>query len=472
MEATSNGHLRSGTVPLHAISDRQVGRPFRELPWKAKLSFTFSVLVGLAWLAPMMTLLWLNFTNHVVGARVPCLHNECVVNDYSDLQAYSNLEQYEMDSHDTDGALQLLAKALEIYFVYMAGSLVWMVARLLLQSRSGLPAAYLMRHVECGDILTMREPTFWTALRRPKGPGGLRRRDMRSVYLFVFLCAIPVTIIASLMGPAVAVLLIPTQQSLDAPQLPQQQFLRLLVGDAPTSVSGCSGAQLSARRYSCAAAAYGSVVDSLSESYDTALDQLIPYYQTSDNRLTSTPWLTFERQLSFTLNTTYNIRDLERADESDLFQNVIGWAPNRQLIRELANDAQAFINDTPLEFKTALQSSLERTGPILGFRSALDAVLLSNTVIGSTRDIRCYWEPNNDWRDIAPDTTGVCFRSGSGWADFSSSEAGFRVNDTRESSTSPVVAADIFYVDDVVSLKPARPINSSFGPTFRLRSRV
>ena len=464
MEITSSGNPGAQRVPPYTISHKRIERSYHELPWKAKLSFVCSILVGVGWLGPMIYLLWLNFSRYVVGARVPCLNGDCVVNNFSDPSAYSNLKQYDEDTKNTNGALQLVAKALEIYFVYVAGSLVWMVMKLMLKSKSGLPTGYLMRHIEFADLLTMREKTFWAPLLSQKGLVKKGKRDMKSIYLFAFLLAIPVAIIANLMGPAIAVLVLPTQQMIDSAQLPQQQFLRLLVGNAPAGIPGCSSTQISARQYSCATAAYGSVVDSLSENSYSALNQLLPYSKSSGTSLSSALWLTFERQLGFALNTTYNIQDLSKADATEFFENAVGWAPSRQVIRDLADDATGYMKATPPEFKNALQSNLERKGPILGFRSVLGLVQLSNTVIDGNREIRCYWAPSNDTIELSPDSAGVCFRTGSGWAGLTNSEANFRINDRGTSSTFPAVAADIYGVESSVSIEPFSPIIPPLPP--------
>jgi hypothetical protein len=53
------------------------------------------------------------------------------------------------------GALQFVAKVLEVWFSIVAASLVYDLTMLLATQRKGVPIGYLLTHVEFGDILTL-----------------------------------------------------------------------------------------------------------------------------------------------------------------------------------------------------------------------------------------------------------------------------------------------------------------------------
>jgi hypothetical protein len=62
------------------------------------------------------------------------------------------------------GALQLPAKALEIWFVIVMGSFVWDLMMLLARDGgTGLPIRYLTTFVEYADPKALFAPSFWTS---------------------------------------------------------------------------------------------------------------------------------------------------------------------------------------------------------------------------------------------------------------------------------------------------------------------
>lgn len=73
----------------------------------------------------------------------------------------------EAEDHNLLGALQLVAKTLEVWFMFVAGSLVYDLAMLLARNSDGLPLRYYTPFVEFGDLRSIISWSFWT----PMGAG-------------------------------------------------------------------------------------------------------------------------------------------------------------------------------------------------------------------------------------------------------------------------------------------------------------
>lgn len=95
---------------------------------------------GLLWILPMIFLLWLNFSSHVIGGTAWCFKKPCGVIQYdseSEVTTNALIDRYEKANHNLLGTLQFAAKALEVWFMYIASSLVYLVAYTLAQRPGG-----------------------------------------------------------------------------------------------------------------------------------------------------------------------------------------------------------------------------------------------------------------------------------------------------------------------------------------------
>lgn len=96
--------------------------------------------VGLLWIAAIILLLWLNFSSFVIGGSAWCFKKQCGVIQYnaeSEVTTNSLIEKYDKDNHNLLGGLQFAAKALEVWFMYIASSLVYLVAYTLARRTGG-----------------------------------------------------------------------------------------------------------------------------------------------------------------------------------------------------------------------------------------------------------------------------------------------------------------------------------------------
>jgi hypothetical protein len=103
--------------------------------------FVFSLILGIAWLAPIFYLLYLNLSYSVIGAAAWCPGHSCGIISYFTGSNVSRAElsaKYDKDNHNLLGALQFAAKALEVWFVYIATSLVYLVTCFLAKRPGGM----------------------------------------------------------------------------------------------------------------------------------------------------------------------------------------------------------------------------------------------------------------------------------------------------------------------------------------------
>ena len=191
---TSTKQMQSLSIAPKRKSKRQFG----------SLVHVLTHVVGFLWIAPIVTLLVLNFKNHVIGASIWCPRGKCNAQAYGG-NAIATASKLDGEDHNILGALQFVAKGLEVWFMVVATSLVYDVALFLAKSKGGLPIGYLFTHLEFGDIRNLVNPLLWTSPiphgnLMPSKPSGTWK-----LYLFAILAA-SLTILTNLMGPATAVL--------------------------------------------------------------------------------------------------------------------------------------------------------------------------------------------------------------------------------------------------------------------------
>ena len=98
---------------------------------RAILRMTLSQLFGLTWLVPIIALLVLNYTDHIIGASVGCaLKKDCNHDSFAE-NAIQQAAKMDKKDHNILGTLQFVAKALEIWFMIIATCLVYDLTMLL-----------------------------------------------------------------------------------------------------------------------------------------------------------------------------------------------------------------------------------------------------------------------------------------------------------------------------------------------------
>ncbi|KAL8689573.1 MAG: hypothetical protein Q9224_004612 [Gallowayella concinna] len=370
---TSSNRSSHLTPAGSAPPQRRRSRVF--LHW---LSHIFSLL----WIAPIATLLWLNYSKHVVGASAWCPGGNCNAEANGD-NAIERATKLDRNDHNVNGALQFVAKALEVWFMFVATSLVYDMGIMFAKKGRGLPVGYLLTHLEFGDIRYLLSPLLWTSPLPHRT--GVPEKRTRIIKLYIFACVTAMlTILANLMGPATAVLVLPTLQWVDTPRVLHRTFNSTCAMQAPYGddmFPDCSAAQLNAANYSCT-----------KEIYGPSLDAWAAQSMASTRQATSTSGdgtlvigLSPEAALQFTINATAK-------------EDVI-WVPNRQVLREMSHDflkARGWYADRKKPeypdrvFNNSLQTILQRQGPSLGVRENCYAGIVSDVNLDDGRWIRCY----------------------------------------------------------------------------------
>ena len=420
--------------------DQTYSQRWKSQSFKAKLSFWVSLIIGFAWLGPIIFLLIWNFNNHIIGGSAWCPSGSCsaiVLYDFSLNETASLIESFDEQNRDVAGGLQYASKALEVWFVFPAGSLVYMIAKIFATQDSGLPLGYLMMFLEFTDLRVLLSPSLWSS------PGQPRKRDSeysdrgKRFWLFAalafFLC-----VLSNFMGPATAALLIPTLQWVETPLIPQRKFSRLLASDPPSdgALIGCTGADLAAGNYSCTETGYGQGLDGAYNSLNSSIVQA----GLTGRNLTSVGILpAAELGLSFQFNVTLGRREKE---------GLIPWSYSRQVIRDLAEDYEAYAailsrphpTDPSAEFRNSLLLHFQRRGPILASTIQSGIADVSTTIVAEDRQIRCYVEWYSIvWESNPPYTK--CVRVGNGW-DFAGPISSFSTAGPNE--TMPNMTTEIY----------------------------
>ncbi|KAH7316956.1 hypothetical protein B0I35DRAFT_479752 [Stachybotrys elegans] len=382
-------------------------------------------------------------TSNIIGASIGCGVTTCTVSEWN-VNVTQLVNEYDTRDHNVLGAFQIVAKVIEIWFAFVAARLVYDLAMLLARNGDGLPLRYYTMNVEFADLLIILTPSFWTsALQDPlksSVPNTHSRR--RLIVAFAAIVAI-ISAVANLMGPAIAVLLLPTLGWRELP-LPQKTtvFGGLAAFDSPSRAVvdslNCEPAQLEEGDYTCLAAGSNTPLDAL--LVDASV--LLQMASASQNSLLRQTFLTF----------SFNISDsLLRGDPT--------WAVSRQAIQAMSDDygetvGLAALTETPMTpseyrvFRNSIQTQLQRRAPALSTSVLCGDINLGFSVVEITEDrsVHCYNILNPDmsleifypWPETAPLVSTMCIPTGSGWpgdtggARFSagaeSSEAAFTVD--------------------------------------------
>lgn len=422
------------------------------------------------WILPVAVLLTLNIKKHIVGASAWCPDKDCYVGWYNPVRSIplANLRDFDRRDHNLLGALQFAAKALEIWFELIALALVYLITFLIAGKRDGLPIGFLTRPTEFSDLPGMFDPLLWKTLPRmfgaKKGSGGMRFR--LRIYLFVGFTVL-LCILCNLMGPATAVLALPSLQWIDTPLLGNRIFQDLKAGQPPTKMSAdvfdsvttnCSEEHLRNLQFSCAANFQASQLDSWIESF--LASGIFENGQTQ------------EGGVKFSLNQTFGVTNGTNIS-TQTATNIINWVPNRQVLSELNGDLAVMSamsldlgaddlgdveglnwSDDPNSYSLynrSLQVAVQRVGPVIGSimngHHDRDDSDTWTTIIDDSREIR--WYANYQLEYPPFDTYTKCVRVGSGWGS-ENKRANFTVQGSKNYTTNtstPDVEVNIFTSD-------------------------
>ncbi|KAL9068892.1 MAG: hypothetical protein Q9161_005864 [Pseudevernia consocians] len=348
----------------------------------------FSQLVSLLWLGPIITLLVLNFRNHVIGASIWCPFGKCASDAFSD-NAIATAVRLDKKDHDVLASLQFVAQAFEIWFLIIATALLYDVAMIFARGPGGLPVGYLLTYLEFSDVKNLTNPLLWTSAFPP-------RQDV----------PIPDNLDKShgCRNSGLA----HTESSMGRNRANSSAEIRR------TSISSISTRQFSFFWF-LGAAAILSYQPATSHVHQPSLDEWAAAALSSTKQFEGTAVLATSQEsaVQFALS-----------GSSDL--EVI-WVANRQVLRELSQDYLSAIgmthnylraigdtDDGPgdARFNKSLQTILQRTGPSIGVHANCYAGNVSVTKVADDKQVLCF----SQWSPDEVHNYTKCFRIGSGFS--------------------------------------------------------
>lgn len=383
MQAFSSSEEKPGVTETHLDGPRPRSRR-RRLTWHI-----FSHLIGFLWLAPIAALLVLNYKGHVIGASVWCPMGKCSSDAFA-TDSIARKSKLDRDDHNALGALQFVAKALEIWFMIIATAFVYDVAMIFAKKGGGLPVGYLLTHLEFSDVRNLFNPLMWTsAIPHKTSTAAKRPAGFVKLYLFALLAAF-LTILTNLMGPATAVLVLPTLQWIDTAPNITQIFNRTGAADFPGAnkytFPDCTVDQLGHLNYSCTYGLYGSSLDTWADG------TLSSRMQSSQDYGRWNFGVSQEGDFDFTLNFTTGFE--------------VAWVPNRQVLRLLSYDLQDLSRDvygspdgsthTTAIYNNSLTTILQRKGPSIGLQTNCYNGNITFTELANDRYVLCFSGWTND----------------------------------------------------------------------------
>ncbi|GIZ37388.1 hypothetical protein CKM354_000083500 [Cercospora kikuchii] len=344
----------------------------------SKFLAVFFQLLALLWVGGIGYLLYVNFKQHILGASAWCTFNTCFpqvwANDLKVPRAL--LVKFDRDTHNLLGGLQLAAKLAEIWFCLIAAWLVYLKTIQLAQSPQGLPIGYMLRHIEFANTLGLFHKLMWTtsaARRRHNG----RHRLVSYLCLTGLLC-----VLCNLMGPAVAVLLLPSLQWIDTQPEVTAQYDSFSAGASPEPHGFAMTDAIRSRNLDWRRCVERRPMnDSFYVCSGVWANSLDAWFEAVFARQGgNTPVASAQNNISFTYNRTMipTIQAGPEAATSTSYQEVL-WVPNRQVLAALNDDLQ-FVKDMSMgkvpqnDIKLASRSSynhtvstiIHRVGPALG----------------------------------------------------------------------------------------------------------
>lgn len=392
----------------------------RRTTWKSYRTGCHQLLC-LLWLGPALTLVALNFSGYVVGASIG-LHS-CRFNVFSS-RTFEEEAKCNKASHTAMGWLQLASKVIEIWFMVVISGILYDLLKLLTSLESHFPIAFLAKYVEFGDPLSL---TRW-----PKGAKKVKH------HAFVVLVAL-FCLLVNLMGPASAVLTLPSLQWIDAASLTLGVFDSMTAHDPPRNSDvaiNCNASMLATGNFSCTEVPYAHILDQLFASAASSLEQI------GATDIIFDPVISQEQQVSLIVNTT----------DAD-----VDWIPVRQVGREISDDYLRYANAVrqepqPANYKfltSSLSTLLVRNGPTIGLAGGAYRGNLSVGIVGDEKSVRCY----GGWDLYAEEGTEFtrCIRVGNGWTG-TNIHSRFYLGDTDSPRN---VMVDVYFADRVHT--PSQP---------------
>lgn len=284
----------------------------------------------------------------------------------------------------------------------VATALIYDVAMVFARRGGGLPLGYLLTHLEFGDVRNLFNRSMWTSPIPHAGTLSARQHTRTfTLYLFAMLAAF-LTILTNLMGPATAVLVLPTLQWIDTPHKVDQIFNGIGTADYPggdgDSFPGCDNDTLTSGTYSCNLAAFGPSLDAWATSAAANVKQYSQFREYVNLGVSQ------EGAFDFTLNVSTT--------------DPVVWVPNRQVLNTLSYDLGQLYNDVFVSsgsgpmYNNSLTTVLQRSGPSIGINANFNTGNWTAYEISDTKEVDCF----SGWSIDYISFYTKCIQSGPGWS--------------------------------------------------------
>ncbi|KAK6813903.1 hypothetical protein RU639_010425 [Aspergillus parasiticus] len=415
--------------------------------------FSWRNILSILWLVPAITLLVLNFSGYIIGSGLACRGAACNV-DASHVTGSQKTQMLDKGNRNVLGALQLVAKIIEVWFTFIAGGLLFSLAAYL-SSRERVPMSLFTLYAEFLDFLYLQDlvkKIWWVVRYRGQYSDDLEMEtltvpmdDMNDrgikelqvtqttpviantttiadrpanmaehqsfMYCFVGFVLL-YYLIGGLMGVSTAILAIPSLQYIDINTNNILAFERILGGEKPSGINvySCTEAALAAGEYNCTSSLYSLAMDIMGDSAMYSITNV--FY----NDFSLLPPVLQEDEVLFAFN---------------------GSAPLRQVLQALSTDYQDWLNATTSDytnkaypdshrFNQSLDTQLQRDGPAIGVSGWCYETNATQLVsIDIDKHVRCYSGITaDDSNDPVSNDYTKCIPWGSGWGnatDYSSS---------------------------------------------------
>ena len=103
--------------------------------------------------------------------------------------------------------------------------------------KEGFPIGYLTRPSEFSEIVSLIDPLLWVTGPSPFGPRSAETKKVGMRVWFLVLLSVFLCILCNLMGPATAVLVIPSLQWIKTKEVGSRMFTGLNAAGPPSNVS-------------------------------------------------------------------------------------------------------------------------------------------------------------------------------------------------------------------------------------------
>lgn len=414
--------------PAHGLGRRSWPSSFRTL---------FAQFLGFLWLVPMISLLALNLSSHIIGPSAWCPRGQCSADSLNGV-AIGVARLLDKADHNTLGVLQFVAKALELWFGFIAANLIYNITMRLTSRNDGLPLGLLCASIEVADPRSLFGS--FDSTRSPPRLGHSGTKTTRLLLGFFVTFLVLICMLVNVMGPATAVLALPTLQWIDINRHAMHNLRSLNVASGPAGNNlfpECTGVNLTMGQYSCNSNSYAASLDAFVDLTIAGASQGSPFINSSLPSQEADVLLTFN------------------ATGEDL---PVAWAPSRQVLRELSKDYENFrtayiantdktpTNDDPqyIHYTSSLQTILERQGPLLGaYMGYYIPTNIIHVKVGTSQDLRCYEGYRSTIVSRKRNQYTKCLPVGTGWSS-TNSHANFTI---AGSATPEFLQVNVYFSD-------------------------